>query len=54
MRYAYAGLWVRFAAFALDYLIVAAYLALVVAVSVAVNNTYPTILAMLFANSVSS
>ena len=54
MNRSYAGLWMRVLAFALDYLIIAAYLVLLVAVSAVVNSAFPVVPATLFANSVSS
>jgi uncharacterized RDD family membrane protein YckC len=54
MNCSYAGLWLRVLAFALDYLIITAYLILLVTVSVVVNNAFPAVPATLFANPVSS
>lgn len=54
MTYRYAGLWVRTLAFALDYLIIAAYLILLVAISLALNGVWPTLTQRLFAHPFSS
>jgi uncharacterized RDD family membrane protein YckC len=50
MEYTYAGLWARTKAFALDYLIIAGYLALVFAMSFRVP---PTVTQRLFTNPIS-
>jgi uncharacterized RDD family membrane protein YckC len=53
MKFSYAGLWRRSLAFALDYLVIAAYLALLGLVSILVNTTAPTLGAAFFANRLS-
>lgn len=53
MNFRYAGLWVRILAFALDYLLIALYLLVVVAVGLGVNRFWPTISERLFANPLS-
>lgn len=47
-RHPYAGLWARVAAFAIDYCIIAVYLALVVAVGALVNRAFPALAQALF------
>jgi uncharacterized RDD family membrane protein YckC len=50
MKYVYAGLWMRISAFALDYLLIAGYLILVVVFSSLVMAFFPSITSRLFAN----
>lgn len=49
----HAGLWVRIAAFALDYLVIAVYLILLTTLTSAVNWIFPDILRTLFGNPLS-
>jgi uncharacterized RDD family membrane protein YckC len=51
--FSYAGLWGRVLAFALDYLPILLYLALVAALSALVNAVFPDLLPALFGNPVS-
>jgi uncharacterized RDD family membrane protein YckC len=52
MHDSYAGLWARALAFALDYLIIAAYLILVAAVGALVNRALPGLAQVLFGSRV--
>ena len=49
----HAGLWVRIAAFAFDYLIITVYLLMLAALSLAVSGTYPNLPRALFGNPAS-
>jgi uncharacterized RDD family membrane protein YckC len=54
MNFSYAGFWRRSLAFALDYLIIAAYLVLLGLISLMANLASPGLLAALFANQLSA
>jgi uncharacterized RDD family membrane protein YckC len=49
----YAGLWVRVFAFAFDYLVIALYLGVVIALSLAANAAFPNLMQSLFGHPVS-
>jgi hypothetical protein len=53
MKPSYAGLWVRITAFAFNYILIAGYLILVVALSSMVNALFPAIARRVFADPLS-
>ncbi|MCE7984441.1 MAG: RDD family protein [Caldilinea sp. CFX5] len=53
MKYAYAGFWVRVAAFALDYLLIAIYLVVLFVIGLALDLAWPTLQLTLFAGPTS-
>lgn len=54
MKHAYAGLWVRVLAFALDYLLIAGYLLVLFVAGLALNRVWPLLRQTVFATPTSS
>ena len=54
MNFSYAGLWRRTLAFALGYLVIAAYLVILGLISLMANLASPGLIAALFANELSA